>query len=322
MRCSRPASDHTLVGVAERAGLDAQLVGEVMEAAGMLGIDMFSDADVDALRLVGTASASGLPREALVQLTRVFADGLARLAEAETRLFHIYVHEQFRAQGMSGRELLEATNSIARPLLDLIEPAILYFHRLGWERASREDLLRHLAEAVSPASGTLGEITTTLMFVDLASYTPMAAALGDEAAADVLRRFSSGVRNSAHLHAGNIVKQIGDAFMLVFAKPEEAIRFGLDLRDATGRDDRFPGLHLGAHHGSVLYREGDYVGTTVNIAARVTAASTPGQFLVTEALGSAVGDLVGIVAAPVGSRSLKGIAEPIPLFEVTRQMVD
>jgi adenylate cyclase len=115
----------------------------------------------------------------------------------------------------------------------------------------------------------------------------------------------------AHRH-GRIVKQIGDAFMLVFDRPMDAVQFGVDVCAAVAAESRFPAVHVGAHHGSVLYRDGDYLGTMVNLAARVASASAAGQFLVTADLVEALGDLPDVVATP--PVDLKGIDQPQRLF--------
>jgi adenylate cyclase len=113
--------------------------------------------------------------------------------------------------------------------------------------------------------------------------------MGDHAAANVLGRFSATAHNSATRHAGRILKQIGDAFMLMFTHPVEAIEFGLTMSRFVDTEPQFPALHIGAHHGTVLYREGDYVGGTVNLAARVASAGAAGQFLITNDLRHAAG---------------------------------
>lgn len=76
----------------------------------------------------------------------------------------------------------------------------------------------------------------------------------------------------------------------------------------------FPDVRLGAHVGTALYREGDYVGTTVNIAARVTAQASRGQFLVTDAVRAALDGSVPLT--PAGGRSLKGLSVAVEVFEV------
>jgi adenylate cyclase len=150
-----------------------------------------------------------------------------------------------------------------------------------------------------------------VLFVDLASFTPLTATMGDQAAADVLRRFGVTVRSGAAQHAGRIVKQIGDAFLLTFARPADAIEFGLAMDRFVDAEPQFPALHIGAHHGGVLNREGDYVGGTVNLAARVASSGAAGEFLITEDLREAAGDLADAAFTLLPPRRLKGIADPI-----------
>ena len=296
---------------AAKAELPLDLVLEVRE---ILEIEesRVSEEDVAALQMLSQALAAGLPRQALLQLVRVFADHTDRLADAENRVFHHYVHDQLRVQGFSGQELLEATSAISKPLLELIEPALIYMHRLAFDRAAREDMLRHLIEDDLPL--TPGQTNATVLFVDLAGFTPLTAAMGDESAAEVVSRFSVLVRRCAHQHGGRIVKQIGDAFMLTFLEPNDAIAFGMTVNIAAGGEDQFPALHIGAHHGPVLFREGDYVGATVNLAARVASATEAAQFLITEAVAKHAQDQRRLRELP--ARELKGVPDPIVLVEV------
>jgi adenylate cyclase len=313
---SEEPTSHTLGEAAAKAGLDNELIAELVEILGWKLTAKATNEDVDALDLLVQALTLGLPREALVQQVRVYADLLDRLADAEVRIFHDYVHEQFRAAGMSGRELLEATESLGKPLLGLVEPAILYFHRRAWDRVNKEDLLRHLLEVTTPPAAQPGESTATVMFIDLADFTPLTVAMGDQGAADVLREFGGWVRSTSAANGGRIIKQIGDAFMLTFLDPCDAVRFGLDLQSAVAARTDFPAMHIGAHHGRVLFTEGDYVGGAVNLAARVASASAAGQFLVTAEIRDIADGQTPAKFLDLGQQSLKGIASPVPLVEV------
>jgi adenylate cyclase len=300
---------------AREIGLDEAVFGELAEILNW-DVEAGTESDIATLRVLTRALALGMPRDALLQLVRVFADTMDRLADAVVRTFHDYVHEQFRAQGLVGRELLEATEGVGKPLLELVEPTVLHFHRRAYQRANREDLLRHLAEQTMPPSAVPGQEHATVLFVDLASFTPLTATMGDQAAADVLQRFSATVRSSAMQHAGRILKQIGDAFMLMFTQPADALEFGLAMDRFVDAESQFPALHIGAHHGTVLYREGDYVGGTVNLAARVASSGAAGQFLITEHLRDSAADLVDADFTALPPRRLKGIPDPIRLVEV------
>jgi class 3 adenylate cyclase/YHS domain-containing protein len=273
--------------------------------------------DIEAFRTMKSALDAGIGIDVLTQMLRVFAGGTERIADGVNRLFHLYVHERFRAAGVSGVELMEQTTAISEPTIPLLDPTVLYFHRKGWERAFAEDMMLHLAEEATAPSQVPGELVRAFLFVDLSSFTPMTEAMGDTAAAEVVERFSQLVRSGAARCSGQVFKQIGDEFMLVFPDGHCAAMCGLGIRDAAADERRFPALRMGAHAGSVLYREGDYVGTAVNIAARVAAAATRHQFLVTEDVRRELGDLDVQVKA-LGPQRLKGLSEQIDLFELGR----
>ena len=294
---------------------DDAFLTALLELVGPSQSDPITDEDLAALQMTGEALSTGLPAEALLQLIRVMAETLDRVADTESRVFHDYVHERNRADGLTGQQLLAATDAVSAPLLAMAEPALLYLHRRALHRAMREDFVRHLTEDTRAPVETPGEAPATILFIDLAGFTPLTLTMGDRAAADVLARFASIVRTTAGRRHGRIIKQIGDAFMLTFDKPEDAVLFGVDVCGQVATESHFPPVHIGAHHGSVLYRDGDYVGTTVNLAARVASATAPGQFLVTDTVATAIGDRqVRVRGLPPAT--LKGIDTPTHLFEV------
>src|ERR1700730_2734512 len=261
--------ERTLEEAVVEADVDEALAGKVRHAAGLDDQTVLYDDDVDSLRRMAIAVQAGLPIEALLQLIRVYADSLGRVAEAENRLFHLHVHEQFRAQGLRGPALLSATHQVSEPLLELVQPTIEYIHQKAWERASLEDLLLHLLEDVAAPADVRGQMVCTVMFIDLVNFTPLTLVMGDAVAAEVVDRFQNIVRACVDRSGGRVVKQIGDAFMLVFNSAPGAVACGIDLENAIAQESQFPGVHIGAHTGPLLYREGDYLGNTVNVAARV-----------------------------------------------------
>jgi adenylate cyclase len=82
--------------------------------------------------------------------------------------------------------------------------------------------------------------------------------------ADVLRRFSITVPSSATRHGGRILKQIGERSCSCSPIPQTPSNSGLAMDRFVDDEPPFPALHIGAHCGSVLYREGDY-GATINL---------------------------------------------------------
>ncbi|KWX20540.1 adenylate cyclase [Mycolicibacterium wolinskyi] len=305
---------HHITHLAREAALDTEVIDELMPIMGWDSI--VTGADIAAAHRIAAALRLGMPRGALMQLLRVFSDTADRLADSVLRTFHDYVHEPRRAQGLSGPELLDASEPIAGPLLDMVEPTVVYFHRRALERAHREDFLRHLTEPDTPPAAVPGQEHLTVLFIDLASFTPLTATMGDHVAADVLRTFALAVRSHATHHRGRIIKQIGDEFMLMFTRPGDAVSFGLAIDDFVNTQTQFPALHIGAHTGPVLFREGDYLGATINLAARVASAGTTGQFLITRELHSAATDCPEARFTPLPPKRLKGIPEPVHLVDV------
>lgn len=309
----------TLERAAEQSGVDVGAFRSVLAAAGLADAPFVGKADIAAAQMIKTILDYGQPLDILLQLVRVFSDAANKIADASVRLFHLHVHEPLRADGAGGAELLQATNAIAAPFMALTEPAVVYLLDKAVQNAMREDMMLHLAEETTTPSAVPGELVRAVLFVDLSSFTPLAEIMGDTAATDVVARFSEIVRTAAATCSGQIVKQIGDEFMVVFPDGRAAVACASEMRNRAAAEPRFPALRIGAHVGSVLYREGDYFGTCVNVAARVAGAAGRNKFLVTDAVRRQL-DL-DIELVPVGIRILKGLSEGIELFEVVHDDV-
>jgi adenylate cyclase len=308
-----------LAEIAERTGLDPAFLRRIRDTAGLAGDgDLVTSDDAAVLEGLGLVLDAGVSEDELVEMVKVYADALSRVAEAEVRLFHFYVHERLRAGGLNGDKLRAASDEASERLQALIEPTLLYFHRLGMAKAFRADAVLHLADATGtlPPAEHDAQLTVAVVFVDLANFTALTETMGDATAATVLARFSDLVRTCVARHDGTLVKQIGDAFMLVFSMAGDAVRCGLDIEEAASREPRFLGTRIGAHWGPALYRAGDYVGAAVNLAARITAEAQPHQLLVSAELRAAAGDLAGIAIRALDARRLKGITDDIEVFEV------
>jgi adenylate cyclase len=105
----------------------------------------------------------------------------------------------------------------------------------------------------------------TFLFADIAGFTELTEAHGDEDAAELAQRFVSEVDG---LLLGNVttrIKAIGDAVLLRVPEPREAVLLGLqvtcDVMDGHGA----PGARVGMQHGSAIERAGDWFGSTVNV---------------------------------------------------------
>jgi class 3 adenylate cyclase/YHS domain-containing protein len=167
-----------------------------------------------------------------------------------------------------------------------------------------------------------GQIRQAIMFADLASFTPLAEAMGDVKAAEIVARFAEMVRLANARCHGRVVKQIGDAFMVVFSECYSAVSCALELEQRASAESHFPAVRVGLHYGPVLYREGDYIGSNVNIASRLAESAHRHQVLVSSEVRSRARELAGVEWIRVGKQRLKGLATEVEVFEARLSAVE
>jgi DNA-binding NarL/FixJ family response regulator len=164
-----------------------------------------------------------------------------------------------------------------------------------------------------PAGSGGDRVLATVMFSDIVSSTEVAAAVGDRRWRDLLDRHDELVRRQLSSHGGREVKTTGDGFLALFDGPARAIRCAVAIRDElrTGGVD----IRVGLHSGEVELRGDDVGGIAVHIGARVAAAGTAGDVVVS----STVKDLVvgsGIGFVDRGEHELKGVPDRWRLYGV------
>jgi adenylate cyclase len=122
----------------------------------------------------------------------------------------------------------------------------------------------------SPVPGTFG-------FIDLAGFTALTEAHGDQEAVGLLDRFERLV-DAALAGAGTRIKSIGDAVMLRFGDPASAVAGVARVFTGCADEPSFPLPRAGLHHGTAVPRDGDWFGATVNLAARSPGRPTAGSY--------------------------------------------
>ena len=112
------------------------------------------------------------------------------------------------------------------------------------------------------------------------------------------------------------MKWLGDGVMFHFPDPGQAVSCALDLVERAPQAG-MPPAHCGVNAGPVVFRDGDYFGRTVNIAARIAAKAGPGEVLASEETVPLVSE-DGIGFEEVGPAELKGLAKPVVLYRARR----
>ena len=115
-----------------------------------------------------------------------------------------------------------------------------------------------------------------------------------------------------------MVKTIGDAVMLVSPDPGALLDTVFTLMEAAEAQSGFPRLKVGMAVGQAVSRAGDWFGSPVNLASRVTSVTRPGAVLLTQSAFEAVGDDPRFSWSDAGDRKFKGIASEVQLFRARR----
>ena len=161
-------------------------------------------------------------------------------------------------------------------------------------------------------------VQATFVFADIAGFTALTEAHGDEQAAALVGDFCDAVAAELPASGGTQVKTIGDALMLRVPDPAAAIRLALLITHELMLGHGAPAVRVGLHHGSAVERGGDYFGAAVNLAARVAAEANGGEVLVTGTTAALAPELEGVLYEPRGRRELRNVREPVELFAAVR----
>ena len=109
------------------------------------------------------------------------------------------------------------------------------------------------------------------------------------------------------------MKTIGDEVMIVGQDPVALTDWAVGFERLW---QERPTPRIGIHQGVALYRDGDYFGRDVNLAARVVARAQGGEVLVTDAVSDTMGD-GHLQFENIGQVKLKGFDEPRILCRAT-----
>jgi adenylate cyclase len=303
---------------AELVGLDDELVERIMTLLGtpLANADRLSEDDVEALRILKRILDNGFPLVALLQLIRVYAQSMRRIAEAEVRLFHLYVHEPMIADGVPAVEMAEEMGGLAERLLPEMGPITEYVHRRYLAHYLEQDVVGHMESDFGVDPGGVGHVSIAICFVDLTGFTRFTEEEGDEQALDLIERFIETVEATLPSDA-TIVKTIGDEVMVVCPDPEVLTEWAVGF--LTLFRDR-PRPRTGIHFGSAVYRDGDYFGGDVNLTHRIVARTLAGEVMVTRSVVDQIGSSEYLSFEPIGEVDLKGFPEPVDLFTATRTL--
>jgi adenylate cyclase len=301
---------HTLTHVARVSGLRPEFVRELMQAMGRPSPRprqrVFTDDDVEVARVVRRFLDAGLPRQELLEVSRVLSQGMANTAEAVRRV----VGNAMLQPGDSEDTLALRYALAADQLGPLVPPLLDAEFRVHLRSGIRGQLI---TEAEREAGRLAGSREVAVAFADLVNYTRMGERLAPEDVGRIAGRLSQ-LSVVAATGEVQLVKTIGDAAMFVSPAVRPLVETGISLvRRVHAEGPEFPDIRVGLALGVATPRGGDWFGRPVNLANRVTDVAKPGTVLATEAVRDQTPDLPW---KRKRRRRLKGIDGRVRLFEL------
>lgn len=303
--------------IAEQTGLDLETLTRVQRAGGLPHVDdpdaaVFMRPDGDSAAHIKRFLDLGVAPEQLLTVIRVLADGLSNAAEvmryaALSTVVRPGVTELEAAKGA------KAFLTAAAPLLGPMIQDVLMLQL-------RHSMETEAVTATERAAGVPlpGARPVAVAFADLVGFTALGEVVPPEDLEQLANRLSDAAREVA-VAPVRFVKTIGDAVMLVSTQTAALLEAVLTLLEATNNDERLPRLRAGVAYGDAVSRAGDWFGSPVNLASRVTAVARSSSVLVSEAARDQVGEDARFRWSFAGSRKLKNISDDVALYRVRRE---
>lgn len=254
---------YTLEEVAEKGGLDPDVLRRIFLALGLPLEERYGESDVEEAanlaRLLET-----FPVDALVRLARVRGVTVSRIAMGDANAVRDALIAPLREEGADDLTVAVRLAEIAESLVPMSTRLLTH--------AYRRALLHILSGEVATAAAreATQDMHLAVGFVDLVGYTALSSRIDPVGLDEVLDHFEQRALDVAGGGEDvDLVKFLGDAVMLVATDPVVLADTLLDLVVPVPELDETP-LRAGLAAGPTLAREGDYFGPAVNFAARLT----------------------------------------------------
>jgi adenylate cyclase len=317
-----PRTDRTFAEFSEQVGVPIDTLQTCYVAFGLprpRAEDYVRKEDEPILKGLPVLFGSGVGEGDVLRALRIWGDSARRVAQFQTHYFHNTIEEPFRRRGLRDNEALEAAfNEVGLRMSHGGGEMLAWLFRRHADIFNTEHEFDHVETALEEAGVRQRSARgiEAVAFADLSGYTRLTEEAGDEEAARVSLTLAQLVNEVAGNHRGDVVKMLGDGVHFHFRDPADAVRASLEIVDAVGPRG-LPPAHVGVNAGPMIYDEGDYFGRTVNIAARIAAQASENRVFAGEDLVRNVKPK-GFQLREVGPFDLKGIAQPVTLYEAVR----
>jgi adenylate cyclase len=300
--------------IADRAGLEYDFLLRLLRALGAPIPDqddaVYTEADLEAAERAKLFLDAGLPKEGVLETSRLIGISMANLADANREM----VGEVFTEPGIDERELAMRYAAAAETMAPLLGETLLHAYRIHL----REAIRRAVVTEAELAEGRLEADEVTIAFADLVGFTRLGESLEIEQIGDLTGRLFELASDAARPPV-RLVKMIGDAAMFASPESEPLLDAVLGIVESAGTDE-IPPLRAGVARGQALGRSGDWYGRPVNLAARITNFARPDSVVADQQVKDSIAKTNGrpFDFSFAGRRRFKGIEGEVPVHRVRR----
>lgn len=289
---------YTRAEVSAKSGVPSELAERIWRALGFATLSddtvAFTDADVAILARVRAILDSGLlDEQTAIRMARALGQTTARLAQwqAEIMIGAMLPRDREASDADLARVL-----TTAQQLLPDFEQVLVHVWREQLAAAGTRLLaIADINDELVPT-----RVSIAVGFADLVSFTRRARELDERELGDLVEGFEARAADVIAGHGARLVKTLGDEVLFTAPTAEQAAEIALELVE-TGE------LRIGMAYGPVLPMMGDIFGTTVNLAARLTAIARPGTIVVDSVLASQVEGAQAVEVHKIRRRPARGL---------------
>jgi len=312
-----PFGPRTMREVAEESDVPLEIVERLWTNWSLRALDPDAPLRVDDAAVIEERGRlrrmGGFDWDTIVAASRFFGEGMRRMAASQVAFFRTWVIDRMRAAGAPPPDVLERIGPVAASMQEASTRLRTWLYARHLETAIFQESVELVEEAMRVAgfAPTRPTRPPAIAFLDLGGYARLTEEAGDDAAAELAIGLTDLVRRASTAHDGEAVKLLGDGVMFHFRDPANAVACGLDLI-MLANETGLPPARVGINAGPVVFRDGDYFGSTVNVAARIADYARPSEVLVSDAVAELAGEAARF--DPIGAIALRGLAESVSLL--------
>lgn len=302
--------------ISARTGLDIDQLTRFQRASGLPYVEdpdaaVFMRPDGDTAVHIRRFLDLGVDPDQMLTVVRVLAEGLSHAAE----VMRYAVLSATLRPGSSELEMAKGVQEFVRAAGPLLGPMIQDMLMLQLRHAMETEAVN--ANERAAGAPLPGARQVAIAFADLVGFTRLGEEVPPEQLEQLANRLAEAARDLA-VPPVRFIKTIGDAVMLVSTDTSALLEAMLALVAVIDADEDLPQLRVGIAYGPAVSRAGDWFGSPVNLASRVTSVARPGSVLLSESAHEQIGDDERFRWSFAKARHLKGIQDDVKLFRARR----